>query len=113
MGQLQTIRLAERRDAEAIDKLLRDFSGFLDAPSAYRASPELWLQTNFEKAESFVVLLAFEGETAIGLSIFFPEFSSWRCSMGVYVQDLYVDSDFRGGGVGWRLLLATLQYSRK
>jgi len=40
----------------------------------------------------------------LGLVLFFPEYSSWRGQMGVYVQDPYLRSAARGRGIGRALL---------
>ncbi|MCF4166291.1 GNAT family N-acetyltransferase [Zavarzinia compransoris] len=56
---------------------------------------------------AFEALIAEEGGRAIGLCLYFRSFSTWRGMPGAYVQDLYVDPESRGGGLG-RALLAAL-----
>lgn len=46
---------------------------------------------------------------AVGMAIYYPDFSTHRGQPGVYVQDLFVDRLARGGGVGRGLLGAVMQ----
>ena len=58
----------------------------------------------FDARPRFEAILAFAGEQAVGLAVFFYEFSTWRGLPGVYVQDLYVAPGVRGRGVGRQLI---------
>jgi GNAT superfamily N-acetyltransferase len=44
--------------------------------------------------------------------LFFREFSSWKGSPGIYVQDLYVSPDMRGTGLGAKLMKAMFEHTR-
>lgn len=54
----------------------------------------------------FRVVLAETGGTALGFTLVFPEYSSWRGAVGLYVQDLYVRPGARGRGIAQALLSA-------
>ena len=60
-----------------------------------------------------LALLAFEGDEAVGLVVYFFEFSTWRGRPGVYVQDLYVAPRMRGRGLGRDLMDAVGKRSRE
>lgn len=92
-----------------LDRLLRDFFLELGEPGAERDRTEALRRHGFGSAPVFRAMLAFEGETAHGLTVYFPEFSTWRAAPGVYVQDLYLAPGARGSGLGPRLLAATLR----
>lgn len=62
---------------------------------------------------AFQALIAELGGEAVGLSLFFYSFSSWRGELGVYVQDLYVSNDVRGTGLGRRLIRETARLAAK
>ena len=47
------------------------------------------LRYGFGPDPLFRTVLAFDSQP-LGLSLFFPEYSSWRGAVGVYVQDLYL-----------------------
>jgi GNAT superfamily N-acetyltransferase len=50
-------------------------------------------------------LIAFgpNGEAA-GMALYFTNYSTWRASPGIYLEDLYVTPEFRGKGYGLALL---------
>ncbi len=50
------------------------------------------------------VLLAFIGDRPVGFAIFFTSFSTFAGRPGLYLEDLFVDQDARGQGVGKALL---------
>ena len=52
-----------------------------------------------------------QGEVVVGLCLFFYNFSSWRGELGVYIQDLVVDSDVRASGIGRLLVRETARYA--
>jgi GNAT superfamily N-acetyltransferase len=69
---------------------------------------ESLLQYGFRDDPRFRVVLAERDDTALGLALFFPEYSSWRGTMGVFVQDLYLKPAARGLGLGRGLLAASV-----
>ena len=48
----------------------------------------------------------------VGLAIVFLNFSTWRGSPGVYVQDIYVAENARGTGLGKKLLRAAARWGK-
>ena len=51
----------------------------------------------------FAVMAELNGQAA-GFALYFMNFSTWLGKHGVYLEDLYVRPEFRGGGVGQGLL---------
>lgn len=49
--------------------------------------------------------LAFVHETPAGFAIFFTNYSTFLAKPGLYLEDLFVQPEFRGRGVGKSLLL--------
>jgi len=57
----------------------------------------------------FRVILATNGSAVLGLTMIFPEYSSWRGQVGLFVQDLYLCPAARGQGTGRGLLAAAVR----
>lgn len=62
----------------------------------------------FGPAPRFRVVLVTKDDTALGLCLFLPEYSSWRGTLGVFVQDIYLRPAARGKGLGRGLLAAAM-----
>lgn len=97
-----TCRLAIAADTPTIHALLTQMATELGR--AIDASPATLALHGFGAKPLFRVILAERDETPVGLALIYPEYSSWRGKVGVYVQDLYVTPDARGSGIAQTLL---------
>ena len=73
-------------------------------------TPETLLRHGFGPQPLFRAVLALDDQP-LGLSLFFPEYSSWRGATGVFIQDLYLRPVARGIGIGRGLRAASLAES--
>lgn len=105
------IARATRDDAPAIHLLLRALSRALDRPHDVRSTPDDIARYGFGPSPVFETVIARRGAAPVGLALFFYEFSTWRGCPGVYIQDLYVDEELRGSGLGRRLLAAVAAHA--
>ncbi|KAI0631118.1 diamine N-acetyltransferase [Trametes polyzona] len=83
---------------------VEDVATYEKAADSVKATPELYRKTLFETPYAHT-LLAFAGSPdapgkAIGLAMYFFNFSTWTGKPGIYLEDLFVDPEFRGKGVG-------------
>ena len=70
-----------------------------------------FLADRLEREES-VVFLAIEGGQAFGFVQLYPGFSSVAAARTFVLNDLYVEVDRRGGGIGRRLVAAATAHAR-
>jgi len=108
-----TIRPATAEDAGVVHRLLKDLAASLGKSASITSTAADIERYGFGERPRFEALLAFEGEEAIGLALYFFEFSTWRGRPGVYVQDLYVAPRMRGRGLGRDLMEAVSKRSRE
>ena len=99
-----TIRPARIEDAANLHAALMAIANHVGQPEHVTSSQADLERYGFGADPAFHALIAEVGEAFAGAAIFFPIFSTWRGRPGVYVQDFYVADEFRGQGVGERLL---------
>ena len=69
------------------------------------------LAHGFGPAPRFHGVLAEQAGVAIGMILYFPEYSTWRGEIGLFVQDVYVAPAGRGLGLGRGLLAAAMRHA--
>jgi ribosomal protein S18 acetylase RimI-like enzyme len=99
-------RHATPADVPALHGLLQALADHDDAGSV--GSAESLRRHGFGPRPLFRAVLAERGADAVGMILFYPDYSTHRGEPGVYVQDFYVLPEVRGQGVGRRLLAAAM-----
>ncbi len=107
-----TIRPATLADVPVILQLIRDLATYERAPNDVTATEEQLLRVLFGEKPSAEVLIAREGEQAVGFAVFFHNFSTWLGKPGLYLEDLFVRPDERGRGYGRALLVELARVAR-
>src|SRR5665213_1532134 len=104
------IRGATPEDIPEMLAFIRELAEYEREPESAIATAEDLLRDGFAEPKRFHALIAEwrEGETAeaqaVGLALYFYNYSTWRGRAGIYVEDLFVRPMFRGRGVGKALL---------
>ncbi|TCD63074.1 hypothetical protein EIP91_006030 [Steccherinum ochraceum] len=98
------IRPATVDDVDSILQLIIDLATYEKAADSVKATPELLRKNIFEKQFAHT-LLAFTGSPdapgkAIGMALYFFNYSTWTGRPGLYLEDLFVSPEQRGSGVG-------------
>lgn len=98
-----TFRYAEEKDLSRILYFIKELAKYENMSEDVVATEEILREWIFEKKKA-EVLFALEGETEVGIAIFFHNFSTFLGRAGIYLEDLYVEPVFRGKGYGKALL---------
>jgi GNAT superfamily N-acetyltransferase len=109
-----SIRPAVEADAELLLALIKELASFEELADEVVGTVEQLRRTMFGERAAEALLVEAGAET-IGYAIFYTTFSTFECRPGIWMEDLYVRPDHRGGGVGRRVIehLAALALERE
>ncbi|MFI6844804.1 GNAT family N-acetyltransferase [Kitasatospora sp. NBC_00085] len=101
------IRTAVVTDVPVIHSMIRELAEYEKAPHEAVATEEQLRDALFGANPALFGLIAEDDTTGepVGFAVWFLNFSTWRGTHGVYLEDLYVRPQARGGGHGKALLL--------
>lgn len=107
-----TVRPIRPDDVPAVVGLVRELAEYEEAPDEARMTEEQLHAALFGDSPALFghVAVLDDGEAGgqvVGMAVWFLNFSTWRGTHGVYLEDLYVQPQHRGSGLG-RELLRTL-----
>jgi GNAT superfamily N-acetyltransferase len=103
-GASFTLRAAELRDVVAIVGLIRELAEFEKLTHLVQVTPEKLRPHLFGERPVAEALVAERGGEVVGFALFFTNFSTFLAQPGLYLEDLYVQPDHRGRGIGEALL---------
>ncbi|MER5293145.1 MULTISPECIES: GNAT family N-acetyltransferase [Streptomyces] len=100
------IRTATPADIPVIHTLIRELAAYERAPEEARATEAQLHEALFGERPAAYAHIA-EDDTSgepVGFALWFLNFSTWRGTHGVYLEDLFVRPSARGAGHGKALL---------
>ncbi|MEV5281042.1 GNAT family N-acetyltransferase [Streptomyces sp. NPDC052811] len=99
------IRNATAADVPVIHQMVRELAEYEKALDEARATEEQLREALFgEHPAAFAHIAEGESGEPVGFALWFLNFSTWRGVHGIYLEDLYVRPEARGGGHGKALL---------
>jgi GNAT superfamily N-acetyltransferase len=98
------IRAATPADVPVIRSMIRELAEYEKVVHEARASEEQLREALFGDRPAAFAHIAEEAGEPVGFALWFLNFSTWRGVHGIYLEDLYVRPQARGGGHGKALL---------
>jgi GNAT superfamily N-acetyltransferase len=94
------IRLAQRSDSREIHRLIYELAVYEKTPDSMVATQEQIETSLFnESPVAFAHVAEVDGKI-VGIAIWFLNYSTWLGKPGIYLEDLFVEPEFRGQGIG-------------
>ncbi len=100
------VRPASAQDVPLLLELFWELAEYEHLEHEMRGSEELLREALFGERPAAEALIAERGSQTAGYALFFPTFSSFLTTRGVWLEDLFVRPAHRGAGVGRALLAA-------
>ncbi|MEU2791394.1 GNAT family N-acetyltransferase [Streptomyces sp. NPDC007100] len=100
------IRTATVDDVPVLHTMIRELATYERVPEAAKATEAQLREALFGAHPAAFALIAEGAEGPVGFALWFRNFSTWTGTHGVYLEDLYVRPEARGGGHGKALLAA-------
>jgi len=98
------IREAISSDAQTIYNFIVELAVYEKEPDAVKTTVEETREKIFGKNSTVRAIICEEDGVAIGLAIYFYNYSTWLGKNGIYLEDLYVSEAKRGVGAGKAML---------
>jgi GNAT superfamily N-acetyltransferase len=109
-----TLRPATPADVNELLRLIRELAVYEKLEHMAVGTPELLQAALFGERPACEAIMAERGGRAVGFALFFTTFSTFLCKPGIYLEDLFVEPEHRGAGIGKAMLrhLAALALQR-
>jgi GNAT superfamily N-acetyltransferase len=104
MSTNHLIRACRADDADVLAALVRELAAFERHEDRARATAESFRTHLFGPRPYAEAFLAEVDGMPAGFALIFPTFSTFRGEPGLYLEDLFVRSEYRGRGIGKALL---------
>jgi GNAT superfamily N-acetyltransferase len=102
-----TVRPVRPDDVPAVVALVRELADYEKALHEVALTEEQLTSALFGDSPALFGHVAQSDGEVVGIALWFLNFSTWRGTHGIYLEDLYVSPQHRGAGLG-RELLRTL-----
>jgi GNAT superfamily N-acetyltransferase len=94
------IRLAEPEDVNDIHRLIYELAVYEKAPEAMVATVDQIKDSLFnDHPVAFCHVAEVDGKI-VGIALWFLNYSTWLGKPGIYLEDLFVQPEYRGNGLG-------------
>ena len=94
------IRLAKPADIDDIHRLIYELAVYEKAPEQMVATVDQINQSLFkDNPDAFCHIAEVDGQI-VGIALWFLNYSTWLGKPGIYLEDLFVQSEYRGHGIG-------------
>ncbi|MFB6566675.1 GNAT family N-acetyltransferase [Streptomyces noursei] len=103
------IREATPDDVPVILAMIGELAAYERAAESAEATEPQLKEALFGPQPAALALIAEDAGGPVGFALWFRNFSTWTGTHGVYLEDLYVRPEARGGGHGKALLAALAQ----
>lgn len=100
-------------DIPSIVKLVRQLAEYEKLADQMIATEDDFERALFGADRRARALVAFADATPVGFALYFHTFSTFLGKPGIYLEDIFVDAEYRGKGIGSGLLKRIARIARE
>jgi GNAT superfamily N-acetyltransferase len=100
------VRRIRPSDVDTVVELVHELAAHEQAPHECHLTAAQLHDTLFRSSPALFGHVATVDDEVVGCALWFLNFSTWRGTHGIYLEDLYVRPKHRGSGLGKALLSA-------
>lgn len=108
-----TLKSAKKSDSKDIIKLITELAKFEKLAPPDKKSQARLLRHAFGKNPYFRILLAFDGDKAIGYAFYFFTYSTFLSKRTLYLEDIFINEKYRKYGAGSLLFDKLIKIARR
>jgi GNAT superfamily N-acetyltransferase len=109
MTSIPVLRPARAGDETAIIGLVRELAVFEKLEHLMQATPQALAEHLFGAQPIVEAVVAETGGSVVAFALFFTNYSTFLGKPGLWLEDLYVRPEYRGGGLGKQLITHVAQ----
>ena len=110
--KVTSIRFATPDDADLILRFIRGLATYEREPDAVKATAaELRAQMK-SASPPFECLIAQDARTPVGFALFYRSYSTWLGRPLLFLEDFFVEEEYRGSGAGFALIKRLAEIAR-
>jgi GNAT superfamily N-acetyltransferase len=100
------MRIREAQPSDVIDilRLIKELAIYEKAPDEVVATEEHLSKALFNSNPHVFAHVIEVDERVVGIALWFLNYSTWQGIHGIYLEDLYIEPEFRGRGYGLAML---------
>jgi len=99
-----TVRKGTKNDVKAVHALIVELAIYERAEQEVSNTVDQLLRDGFGEDPVYELLVAETEEKVVGMALWYTKYSTWKGKCG-YLEDLVVQADVRGRGIGKALFL--------
>jgi GNAT superfamily N-acetyltransferase len=107
-----SVRKAKETDASAILGLIRELAVYEKQPDAVVIAEKDIIDAAFGDHPLTYIFVAEVNSNVVGIALFYYGFSTWK-GRSLHLEDLIVNENFRGHGIGKALMMRVVQVAQK
>jgi GNAT superfamily N-acetyltransferase len=108
-----SLRFATPADSDAIFRLVSALAKYEKLEHEVVSCPVDFQRTLADPNSNVEVLLALWSDETVGFALFFENFSTFLGKPGLYLEDLFVQPEFRAKGIGTALMMRLIEIAKE